>query len=257
MDCETYQADLPDLLYGELDAEARACGLSHRQACADCDGLTRELEAVKGGLPPLRPPPLAVARLKLAARDELLARGPDLSPAGRSSDGAPREAATLRLVSAVVLAACVGAVGFALGVTWQRPAPERALLPVPRTPTDVPPPPAWAEPAEPPRAPPRLPPRSPEAWQRVLFDTAAGVRAQGELKQASEFFERARAVAPEGPLAAAAMVGQAEALLGQGDEAQALRLLEEARVGVYGGRLVGGPGLLQRIAELTQEAENR
>src|SRR5690606_18666829 len=75
VDCETYQADLPDLLYGELDAEARASGEAHRRACAACDGLTRELQAVKGALPPLRPPPLLAARLKLAARDELLDRG--------------------------------------------------------------------------------------------------------------------------------------------------------------------------------------
>ncbi len=252
MDCETYQADLPDLLYGELDADARASVEAHRRVCAACDGLTRELEAVKGGLPPLRPPPLLAARLKLAARDELLDRG------GVAVDAPPpREAATLRIVSVVVLAACVGVVGFALGVTWQERRPtDRAVLPVPTAPTEVPTGPAWAEPQEPqePRTPPRVPPRSPEAWQRVLFDTAAGVRAQGDLARAREFFQRARAVAPEGPLAAAAMVGEAEALLGAGDRAEAARLLEEARRGIYGGRLVGGPGLLQRIAELQELA---
>ncbi len=247
MDCDTYQADLPDLLYGELDAEARSSVEAHRHACAACDGLTRELEAAKGSLPPLRPPPLLVARLKLAARDELLERG-GVSVAAPP----PRAPATLRIVSVIVLAACVGVVGFALGVTWQR-QPARAVLPVPTTPTEVPPAPEWAEPAEP-RTPPRVPPRSPEAWQRVLFDTAAGVRAQGDLERAREFFQRARDVAPEGPLAAAAMVGEAEARLRAGDRAEAARLLEEARRGIYGGRLVGGPGLLQRIAELQEEA---
>lgn len=257
MDCETYQADLPDLLYGELDDEARESVLAHRRSCAACDGLTRELEAVKGGLPPLRPPPLLAARLKLAARDELLDR------AGVSVEApAPREPATLRVVSVVVLAACVGVVGFALGAAWQGrrgdPADgtDRPVLPVPRAPTEVPPTPEWAEPQEP-RVPPRAPPRSPEAWQRVLFDTAAGVRAQGDLERAREFFARARAVAPEGTLAAAAMVGEAEALLRLGDRDKAAALLEEARRGIYGGRLVGGPGLLQRIAELQEEADGR
>ncbi|MCO5170517.1 MAG: tetratricopeptide repeat protein [Planctomycetes bacterium] len=252
MDCEAYQADLPDLLYGELEADARPVVEAHRRGCAACDALTRELEAVKGALPPLRPPPLLAARLKLAARDELLDRGaPSFAPA------AP-EPATLRVVSAVVLAACVGLVGFALGTAW-RPAataPEPGVLRPPGAPAELPPAPDWAEP-EPTRPPPRAAPRSPDAWQRVLFDSAANLRRQGETRQALEFFRRARAVAPEGPLAAAAMVGEAEALLRMGEAAEAARLLEEARRGILGGRLAGGPGLLQRIAELTAETERR
>ncbi|MBX3471472.1 MAG: hypothetical protein KF878_31855 [Planctomycetes bacterium] len=249
MDCEAYQADLPDLLYGELDPDARPGVEAHRRGCDACDALTRELEAVKGALPAVRPPPLLAARLKLAARDELLDRGaPTFAPP-------PRDPATLRLVSALVLAGCVGLVGFALGVSW-RPAPPDpgpGLLRAPGTPTEVPTPPDWAEP-EPTRPPPRVAPRSPEAWQRVLFDTAASQRQQGDTRQALEFFRRARAVAPEGPLAAAAMVGEAEALLRLGARGEAAGLLEEARRGILGGRLAGGPGLLQRIAELAAEA---
>lgn len=247
MDCDSYQTELPDLIYGELDPEARPLVEDHRRGCTSCDALTRELEQVKGSLPQLRPPPLLAARLKLAARDELLARG------SGPSDGPPPPplGAVLRLVSVVVLAACVGVVGFALGVSSRpRSDGDGTRLAVPRTATDVPAPPGWVDP-EPPRGPPRSPPRSPEAWQRVLFDAAVGHREQGDARQAAEFFQRSIAVAPEGPMAAPAMVGRAEALLQLGERAEAATLLEDARRGILGGRLVGGPTLLQRIAELT------
>lgn len=247
MDCDGYQAELPDLIYGELDPEARPLVMDHRRDCSACDALTRELEQVKGALPPLRPPPLLAARLKLAARDELLDRrgvadGPPPPPLG----------SVLRLVAAVVLAACVGVIGFALGVS-SRPSSsaDETRLTVPRTATDVGTTPAWVDP-EPPRGPPRVPPRSPEAWQRVLFDSAVGLREQGDARQAAEFFLRSISVAPEGPMAAAAMVGRAEALLQVGERAEAATLLEEARRGILAGRLVGGPTLLQRIAELAE-----
>jgi hypothetical protein len=256
VNCETYQAELPALIYGELDAEARPAVEGHRRECASCDGLTRELEAVKGALPEVRPPPLLAARLKLAARDELLARGHGV----QVEVPPPPPDATLRLASAIVLASCIGIVGFALGVVWSsaptKKAPEPPRLPLPRTDTDLPTTPDWVLPeTEPPRAPPRMPPRAPEAWQRVLFDTAASLKQQNDLRQACEFYERAQGVAPDGPLAAAAMVGRAEALLALGQRDAASALLEEARKAVLGGKLAGGPNLLQRIAELAQEAE--
>lgn len=248
MDCDSYQAELPDLIYGELDPEARPLVEDHRRGCTSCDALTRELEQVKGSLPQLRPPPLLAARLKLAARDELLDRGAGASSSGMDGPPPPPLGSVLRLVAVIVLAACVGLVGYALGVSSRPNDADRLSLP--RTATDVPTP-AWVDP-EPPRQPPRVPPRSPEAWQRVLFDSAIGLREQGEPRQAAEFFLRSISAAPEGPLAAAAMVGRAEALLQLGEKAEAMQLLEDARRGILGGVLVGGPTLLQRISELSQ-----
>lgn len=254
VDCEAFQHELPDLIYGEVDPEVRPALDDHRRGCSSCDALVVELEAVRQSLPPLRPPPLLQARIKLAARDELLAA------AGAGPAPAPPIGPTLHLAAACVLAACVGIVGFVLGTTWdRRPADgDDPRLPVPRGATDI-----GREPALPPGSggstEPEPPgrhgpvPRAPEAWQRVLYDAAVARVRAGNDAEAAEFFRRAAAVAQEGPLAAAANVGLAELLLKQGKKAEAKALLEETRRAILGGKLVGGPALLQKIAELSQD----
>ncbi len=251
MSCAELHEDLPDLLYGALEPERRAAAEAHLAGCAACAGLLRELEAVREGLPAPPPPPLLTARVKLAARDALLeARGPAPSSAAPAPD-------RWLLLLALGLAACLGVVGFGLGVGWERtraaPPGGDATLPVPAAPGDADAPtPAWVEPEPPRRAP--TPPRAPEAWQRVLFDAATGRLARGDAAGARSFFERARAVAPDGPLGAAAQVGEAEALLALGEVAAARALLEAARRDLLAGVATGGPGLLQRIAELDAQA---
>lgn len=256
VDCDGFQQELPDLVYGEVDPEVRPHLDAHGASCGPCAALLAELLAVKGALPELRPPPLLAARVKLLARDELLAR----QAAEEQARPAPPVGPTLHLAAVAVLAGCVGVVGFVLGVRYRGDEPS---LEVPRGPGDVTTEPrqvpgdaAWIGtsegPDELPSTGPRRPvPRAPEAWQRVLFDSAKGMARKGELRQAREFYRRAVAVAPDGPLAAEAQVALAELLLVAGERDEGLKLLEATRRGILAGKLVGGPTLLQRIAELS------
>ena len=86
MDCETFHRDLPDLIYGELDPEARPLVDDHRRGCVACDALTRELEQVKGALPQLR-----VARVERGLGEAPLEFVDDL---GRPVHPMPTEADT-------------------------------------------------------------------------------------------------------------------------------------------------------------------
>lgn len=259
VDCDGFQQELPDLVYGEVDPEVRPHLDEHKASCGPCAALLAELLAVKGALPEMRPPPLLAARVKLLARDELLAR----QAADEQLRPPPPVGPTLHLAAVAVLAACVGVVGFVLGARWRGGEPS---LEVPRGPGDVTP--ADTEPRRgpgdatwigtstgpdelPSTGPQRPVPRAPEAWQRVLFDSAKGMAQKGEVRQAREFYRRAVAVAPDGPLAAEAQVALAELMLVAGERDEGLELLEATRRDILAGKLVGGPTLLQRIAELS------
>lgn len=250
MECEHFQEDLPDLLYGELPEERRTWAEEHARGCADCQGLWQELRAVRGALPPLAAPTHLQDRLKLAARDELLTR----APGGRT----PGRGGALQLVAATILAACVTLAGFALGVAYER---RRAPAPAPRLEQRASDPPA---PGEPPwievnaPSPPGLrlspTPQPPEAWQRVLHDAACERLRTGDLRAAREFFLRAAQMAPTSPVAAAAELGAAEAALRLGEAEQARRELDLLQQRIRAGVRVGDAALLQRAAELAQEA---
>jgi len=257
VDCERFQAELPDLLYGELDAEAQPEVEGHLEGCSSCQGLTEDLRAVRQAVRRDDQPDALAARIKLAARDELLA-------GRRGGGGAARRGGPIHLVALVVLGLCVLLAGFGLGVAWERQDPrEDDLAARPEPTVRVPAPdevggdePDWVgefgpDPAIDPAG--RVP-RAPEAWQRVLFDAASGHQRRGDLAAAREFYARSVAVCPEGPLAAAAWVGAAEVELERGEAAEARRILAEVRVGVQAGHLPGGPRILQRIAELEAAA---
>jgi hypothetical protein len=260
VDCDGFQQELPDLVYGQVDPEVRTYLDEHRASCSACAAVLAELQAVKGALPEMRPPPLLAARVKLLARDELLAR----QAADEQAKPAPPVGPTLHLAAVAVLAACVGVVGFVLGTRWREGEPS---LEVPRGPGDVAteprrvpgdptwigtmPPGGWGPDELPSTGPQRPVPRAPEAWQRVLFDSAKGMAQKGEVRQAREFYRRAVAVAPDGPLAAEAQVALAELMLVAGERDEGLELLEATRRDILAGKLVGGPTLLQRIAELS------
>ncbi len=250
MDCDRFCEDLPDLLYGELPADHRERAEGHADGCASCQSLLTELRAVRGALPELAPPVHVVDRIKLAARDVLLA---EQAPAVAARGG------TLHAVAAVLLAACVCLAGFGLGMAYERgrasdPAPQ------PQRPRAAPPQPdadeTWIEVQGTGSKPLRLAPSSqpPEAWQRVLHDAATERLRAGSWVAAREFFLAAAEIAPRSPLAAAAEVGAAEALLRRGERARAAEELERTRRRIHAGARFGDPSVLQRIAELAEEA---
>ena len=250
MDCDAFQAELPDLIYGQLDPDAETGVSTHLADCASCAELTAELRAVRGAVTQVPPPPLLQARVKLAARDQLLDERPAPSPFVRGG--------SFHLVAVVILGVCIGIAGFGLGVAYEQgPAPSSPEAPsilVPDDPGDVDADePAWSDPPPPNDSGLGPVPRAPEAWQRVLFDAGSGKLTQGDFAGAREFFRRAAAVAPEGPLAAAARVGVAECSLRLGRLEEAERILTEVEAAVRGGTLNGGAHLLQRVHDLQQE----
>ncbi|MGE0710709.1 MAG: zf-HC2 domain-containing protein [Planctomycetota bacterium] len=264
MDCEAFVTELPELLYGELPPERAAAAEEHAAGCAACGELMAELRAVRGALPTVTPPPTLGTRLKLLARDELLAGEPRPPIDAR---GGP-----LHLVTVGVLAACL--IGFGLGIAFERrrepglaalspspgpsaspsavPGPSEPSLPLPRGPADIDLGPGLQV-TDPP--PPTPVPRAPAAWQRVLYDAGQSRLGEGRLAEARTFFLRAAKLDPEGPLTAAAEVGAAEALLREGQRSAALAELEATRRAILAGKRYGTGAVLQRIAELVQEAE--
>jgi hypothetical protein len=252
VDCESFQAELPDLIYGQLHPDAEDGVAAHLAGCANCTELTAELRAVRGAITQAPPPSLLGARIKLAARDELLSKR--ASPFARGG--------SFHLVAVVILAVCVGIAGFGLGIAYER-VPERPTpppdmgqpsLPLPDDPSDVGGAgPDWADPSPPADSGLGPVPRAPQAWQRVLFDAGSGKLEAQDFSDAREFFRRSAAVAPEGPLAAAARVGAAECSLRLGRLEEAGRILNEVEAGIRGGELHGGAHLLQRIHDLKQE----
>ena len=241
--CEAFQADLPDLIYGEFEGERRAALEGHAAGCPACRELWEEVAQVKGALPTPALPPQLGTRLKLLARDHLLAQEP---PA------ADRTGGPIHLALIALLGMCL--VGFGLGVAFQRQRDEsptpRATLPFlepPEGPDDLP------------RDPPRptgtaIPPQAGPAWQRILHDAAQERLAGQRWEEAERLFRRAAKVAPQGPLAASARAGAAEALLRRGERSEALAELEVLRRELQAGLIPGGAPLLQRVAELTQSA---
>lgn len=262
MNCERFQLDLPDLLYGELPPEGRAEAEAHAEGCPACAALLAELRGVKGALPSVTPPAALGTRLKLLARDELLAGAPREQRAEVGAAGGP-----LHLAAVGLLAACL--IGFALGIAFQRrqeerlpppppPTPRVAFsptpaLPIPRDPAELPEGPGVIEATDP--TPPVPVPRRGPAWQRVMYDAGYARLQQGKLEDARTFLLRAAAVDPEGALAAAAEVGAAEALLRQGQREEALAELEAVRRAILAGQRYATGSVLQRIAELVSEAE--
>lgn len=262
MNCERFQLDLPDLLYGEMPPEAQQAAEAHAEGCAACAALLAELKGVKGALPTVTPPAALGTRLKLMARDELLSAGAPDQRAEVGAAGGP-----LHLAAVGLLAACL--IGFGLGIAFQRrqedrvpppslPSPSVAFsptpaLPIPRDPDDLPKGPGLIEAADP--TPPVPVPRRGAAWQRVMYDAGYARLQQGKLEDARTFLLRAAAVDPEGALAAAAEVGAAEALLRQGHGQEALAELEAVRRAILAGQRYATGSVLQRIAELVSEAE--
>lgn len=262
MNCERFQLDLPDLLYGEMPPEGQAAARAHAEGCAACAALLAELKGVKGALPTVTPPAALGTRLKLMARDELLSAGPREQKAEVSAAGGP-----LHLAAVGLLAACL--IGFGLGIAFQRrqadrlpppppPSPSVAVnpipaLPVPRDPDELPEGPGVIEATDP--TPPVAVPRRGAAWQRVMYDAGYARLQQGKLEDARTFLLRAAAVDPDGALAAAAEVGAAEALLRQGRRQDALAELEAVRRAILAGKRYATGSVLQRIAELVSEAE--
>lgn len=243
MDCSGFQAELPDLIYGELDPEVRPDVEAHLRACSDCAGLTDELRQVKGSLPRMELPPRLGARIQLAARDVLLEeRAPT-----------PLRGSPLHLAAAAVLGLALVVVGFGLGVAWQRadeppglvlPDPERLAPDSPEGPGDPPERPGLGQPAA---------PRAPEAWQRVLFDAARSHLDKGDASRAREFYRRAEAVHPRGPLAIPARLGAAEAALRMGRRDDARALLRSVRAALAAGEVPQPEAALERVQALEQE----
>lgn len=242
MSCDTFQAELPDLLYGELAPERRATAESHARACPACAGLLDQLRGVRGALPPLHPPAHLAVHLKLAARDALLHDLQGGAP-GRSVLGA---------TAALLLAACVAATAFALGVAYERGQPAR-LEPVEGDVVTIPSPPGAAPNPAPGHPRGGQDPATGAAWQRVLLEAGRDRLEAGQAAQARTFFLRSAAMAPATALATAARIGAAEALARQGQRPAARAELEALRTEVRGGVQPGDAAHLQRIAELLQD----
>ncbi len=268
MDCEAFHSDLPDLIYGELRGERKAAGETHMAGCPGCTELVSDLQTVRTAQKRHAPSPLLTAQIKLAARDELL-DGPRTPVLGWGG--------SLHLATIAVLAACVCLAGFGLGIGYERgrdaPRPAPLSIPPPVAHDDVPRPPAGPGFArdEPPETieisdgaggvdsgfPRGTGKRDPEAWQRSMEDAARGHLSRGDWTQAREFFLAAAEAAPEGPRAATALAGAAEALLRAGDKAKAREEIETLRRKIMAGRLVGDAALLQRLLELSDDAQDR
>lgn len=243
MDCDAFQAELPDLLYGELEEDARPGVEAHLRDCASCRGLTEELRAVKGSLPTAEMPPLLHARIGLHTRDALLeARGP-----------APLRGGPLHLVAAIVLGLALVMVGFGLGRMTDGKGDEVGRLVLPDDPEKLAREPLPGEPPERPGLANPLVPRAPEAWQRVLHDAARDHLRKGDASEAREFFRRAEAVHPQGPLAVACRLGAAEAAIMQGHRQDARQLLRSIRASLTTGEVPNGAALLERVQALEQE----
>lgn len=244
MDCEAFQEELPDLVYGELPPERQAAAAAHAAECAACADLLAEVRAVREAVPAPLPPVQLGARLKLLARDHLLEREAPLPPDRR---GGPLHLALVAVLGMVL-------VGFGLGVAYERQRGPSAATPRPTIPFLEPP----AGPEDLPRDPPRpsgsaIPPRAGPAWQRVLYDAALERQASERLAEAEQYFRRAAAVAPRGPLAGSARLGLVEVLLRQERRTEARSELEQLRRELQAGLIPGGAPLLQRAAELANE----
>lgn len=246
MDCSGFQAELPDLIYGELDPEVRPAVEAHLSSCSECAGLTDELRQVKGSLPRVDLPPRLGARIQVAARDVLLEERPP----------APLRGGPLHLTAAAVLGLTLVIVGFGLGVAWERTDEEASssglLLPAPDRPPSTPDP----GPGDPPERPDpgqATAPRAPEAWQKVLFDAARSHLDNGDATRAREFYRRAEAVNPQGPLAIPSRLGAAEAALLLGRREDARALLRSVRASLAAGEVARPEPVLERVQALEQE----
>lgn len=244
MKCEAFQADLPDLIYGELAPERRAALEEHAAGCLPCRELWDDVAEVKGALPAPAAPPQLGTRLKLLARDQLLEQGP---PPAADRAGGP-----IHLALVALLGMCLA--GFGLGVAFERrqgsdpgPRPTLPFVDPPEGPDDLP-----QEPSRPSGS--AIPPQAGPAWQRILHDAASERLTSQRWEEAERLYRRAAKVAPRGPLAAASRAGAAEALLRRGERSAALGELEVLRRELQAGLIPGGAPLLQRVAELSQEA---
>lgn len=246
MECEAFQSELPDLVYGELSDERRAQAEAHAESCASCAAIYAEIKGIKGALPAPLPPPQLGTRLKLLARDQLL----DEKAPSPDRTGGP-----IHVAIVTILGACL--VGFGLGVTFERrqqeggPTPRVSLPPEvltfpSRTPTATP------TPARPTGS--ALPAQARSAWQRRLHE-AGEERLQAERwEDAEAFFRRSAALLPDGPLAGSARAGAAQALIRQDKRGQARTELEALRRDLQTGVVPSDAALLQRVAELALAA---
>jgi hypothetical protein len=250
VDCDRFQLELPDLLYGEVDDEGRHLLQEHKDDCERCRDLFAELTAVRGALPSLEPPPSVTLGIKLAARDGLLDPQRPLTGSG----------GVLHYVAAGILAVCVALAGFALGIGYQER--RQAEAPIADDPEPLPDPRRFPEPWEI-RDPPAKTGAEPiapdhhesEGWQQALLHVARGYAERQSWERAREFFLHAVEAAPRGEGAAEARLGAAEALLQLDQGEQAAAELRQLRLDIRGGIVPGGLNVLQRIAEL--EAEER
>jgi putative zinc finger protein len=245
VDCEVFQSELPDLVYGELPDERRAQAEAHAEGCPSCAAIYAEVRGVKGSLPPPLPPPQLGARIKLMARDQLLE---EKAPAPDRTGG------PIHLAIVTILGACL--VAFGLGVTFERQrrgegTPKPSLSPEDLTFPSQPPRPS-ATPARPVAT--ALPPQARPAWQARLYEAGQERLGSERWEDAEAFFRRAASVLPEGDLAGFARAGAAEALIRQDQKAAARAELDLLRREARAGRVPGGAELLQRIAELSQAA---
>ncbi len=245
MDCEVFQSELPELVYGELPDERRAQAEAHAEGCASCGAIYAEVRGVKGSLPPPLPPPQLGTRLKLMARDQLL----DEKEPAPDRTGGP-----IHLAIVAILGACVAA--FGLGVTFERQRRDTSTPRPSLSPGDLTFPSQTPRPSVTPARPTgtALPPQARSAWQRRLHEAGQERLGSERWEDAEAFFRRAADVLPDGDLAGFARAGAAEALIRQGKEPQARGELEALRLEVLAGQVPGGAGLLQRIAELSQSA---
>ncbi|MBL4848173.1 MAG: zf-HC2 domain-containing protein, partial [Planctomycetes bacterium] len=189
MDCEVFQSELPDLVYGELPSLRREQAEAHAEGCASCRTIYEEIKGIKGSLPPVVPPPQLGTRLKLMARDQLLAEKEP--PPDRA--GGP-----IHLAIVAILGACLA--GFGVGVSFGRREGEVAKQPLPPGATLFP----VTSPAAPSSPSPRpfgvpVPPQARVGWQRRLHEAGEERLAGERWEDAEVFFRRAAAVSPGGP----------------------------------------------------------
>lgn len=264
MDCEVFQAQLPDLIYGELESVRKQAAEGHAAGCPQCQGLLSDLRGVRDALPTIKPPPTLGTRLKLTARDQLIDEKVALVPAHARGG-------SLHLAVTGILAGCVCLAGFTLGIAYERtrPAPSDPALPaqgeelppldVPKAPADLgaKEEPEWIEINDKTGGKRPSVPRRSAAWQRVLLDAGRAALKRGKPGKARQFFLRAAAVDPDGSLTSAAQVSAAEALLQLGEREKASQELEATRRAIIAGTRYGNAALLQRITELRAEATKK